>query len=95
MFKLPFDGPMPIEDYDTQVASHARYAFLDSPSDDDAYSSSSNSNICEYDPLDMSDLVKMQIDDEVVPPASNPNICEYDPLDMSSPDKTRIADDDF
>lgn len=92
MFKSTFAGIMPFEDNDILADSHYIGNFPAHPSNDGVCSSCNNTNICQYDPLDMSKPIRMPVDGDTFLSTGNDNVCEYDPLDISSPIDTPIDD---
>lgn len=83
MFKSLFGELTPFEDNDIPAAPHYKDSFSGHTPGDDACSSCNDTNICEYDPLDMSKPIRMSVDDHAFFSIGNTNVCEYDPLDIS------------
>jgi hypothetical protein len=84
MFKRPFDDLMTSEDSDMQVAPRS-IENLERVRGEDGCPSCRNTNICECDPLDMSNLTGIPADEDVPLSAGNTDVCEYDPLNVSTP----------
>lgn len=84
MFKSSLGGSLYFEENDILAFSPGHDGFSGKPLEGTS-SSGSNTNICEYDPLDMSQPIRLSVDDHVLVSGGNKNVCEYDPLNISTP----------